>query len=488
MTRPALILAVLALSVAATHAADSPPPIPREFRAAWVATVANIDWPSKPGLDAETQKAELLKLFDELKALNFNAVVLQVRPMCDAFYQSDLEPWSEFLTGTSGKSPGYDPLTFAVTQAHQRGLELHAWFNPYRARSPAAKSDPTDRHLVKSRPDLARAYGKHYWLNPTDPEVSNHSLKVIADVVKRYDIDGIHMDDYFYPYPEMDDNKNEIPFPDDETWEKYQSSGGKLSRDDWRRDAVNQFVEKLYAETKAAKPHVQVGISPFGIWRPGHPEGIKGFDQYGKLYADAKLWLNKGWVDYYTPQLYWPITQEAQSYTKLLNWWLTQNTEKRHLWPGLYTSKMAGKIPGYTPEELGNEIRLTREVNANGNVHFSAKPMLRSAAIVKILGELYAEPALVPSTPWLKGTPPGSPTMTQDAGMLKLQGDANTTLFTVQTLAGAKWQNANCCRGPVNSQRNNEVADGGACCHRVSRSEWAMGCGRVALELDLHIT
>ena len=340
---------------------QSPPPkLQREFRGVWVATVANIDWPSKPGLESEVQRKELVGILDRCVELNLNAVVFQVRPMCDALYKSDLEPWSGFLTGTPGKDPGYDPLEFAVAESHKRGLELHCWFNPYRAWAPSAKGEVPANHLVKTRPDLAKKYGKHHWLNPTHADVQKHSLAVIRDVVKRYDIDGVHLDDYFYPYAEQDENKKEIPFPDDDTWEAYQKAGGKLEREDWRRDAVNTFVKQLYEQVHAEKKWVKVGISPFGIWRPGHPPGIQGFDQYGKLYADAKLWLNEGWVDYWTPQLYWPIRQEPQSYPKLLAWWAGENTKKRHLWPGNIPSRQTSGAKGWTDTEIGDQIAATR--------------------------------------------------------------------------------------------------------------------------------
>lgn len=386
-----LAAALLAL-LASLPAAAAPP----EFRGVWVATVANIDWPSKPGLPADEQKKQLVALLDKCKDLNLNAVIFQVRPMCDALYESKLEPWSSFLTGTQGKSPGYDPLTLAVEESHKHGLELHVWLNPYRAWSPSAKGAPAANHLVKARPDLAKKYGKHHWLNPTHPDVRKHSLAVAVDVVTRYDIDGVHMDDYFYPYPEQDDEKKEIPFPDDDTWEQYQKGGGKLARDDWRRDAVNQFVKELYEQVHAAKPWVKVGISPFGIWRPGHPEGIAGFDQYGKLYADAKLWLNEGWVDYFTPQLYWPIAQEKQSYPKLLDWWMKENAKGRHVWPGNYTGK-------HSAEEIASQVKLTRERAAWGNVHFSMKSL--TGEKLARLKELYAEPAAIPATPWLGKRP-----------------------------------------------------------------------------------
>ncbi len=381
----------------------------------WVATVSNIDWPSKPGLPAEKQKAELLAILDKAAALKLNAVIFQVRPMADALYESKLEPWSEYLSGALGKGPGYDPLAFAVAEAHKRGLELHAWFNPYRARHPSAKSDAPADHITKSRPDLAKPYGKHHWMNPTHADVQNHSLAVILDVVKRYDIDGVHIDDYFYPYKELDADKKPIPFPDDDTWTAYQNAGGKLARDDWRRAAVNSFVKRMYEETKKLKSWVKVGISPFGIWRPGHPAGIAGLDQFAELYADAKLWFNEGWVDYFTPQLYWPIGQEKQSFPKLLEWWAGENTKKRHLWPGLYTSRVTGAEKGWLAKEVSDQIALTRKrKDTTGAVHFSMKALLNNpGGIADELAKVYAEPALVPETPWLaEGKPPAKPEVT----------------------------------------------------------------------------
>jgi uncharacterized lipoprotein YddW (UPF0748 family) len=400
-----------ALLLAASLPAADPPAVSREFRGVWVATVSNIDWPSKPGLPADEQKKELRAILDRCVALNLNAVVFQVRPMCDALYKSDLEPWSGFLTGTPGKDPGYDPLAFAVAESHKRGLELHCWFNPYRAWHPSGKGEVPESHLVKKRPDLAKKYGKHHWLNPTHPEVQKHSLAVIVDVVKRYDIDGVHLDDYFYPYAEVDDDKKEIPFPDDDTWAAYQKAGGKLTRDDWRRDAVNSFVKQMYEQVHAAKKWVKVGISPFGIWRPGHPTGIQGFDQYAKLYADARLWLNEGWVDYWTPQLYWPIRQEPQSYPKLLAWWAEENTKKRHLWPGNIPSRLGGTTKNWTDTEITDQIAATRkQAGAGGNVHFSMKALMKPGGLgAKNLAAVYAEPAVVPASPWLGDDKPKTP-------------------------------------------------------------------------------
>jgi uncharacterized lipoprotein YddW (UPF0748 family) len=438
------LAACLAIALVSPIFAADPPPIPREFRGVWLATVANIDWPSKPGLQVEDQKKELIAIFDRCVELKLNAVVFQVRPMCDALYKSNLEPWSEFLTGKPGQDPGYDPLEFAISESHQRGLELHCWFNPYRAWHPSARGEVPTNHIVKTRPDLAKKYGKHYWMNPTNKEVQKQSLAVILDVVKRYDIDGIHLDDYFYPYAEQDENKKTIPFPDDDTWEAYQKSGGKLERDDWRRDSVNTFVSQMYEQVHREKKWVKVGISPFGIWRPGHPEGIQGFDQYAQLYADAKLWLNEGWIDYWTPQLYWPIKQEAQSYPRLLKWWEEQNTKKRHIWPGNIPSRQVGKAKGWSDTEIGDQIKATRQqTGASGNVHFSMKALMsKETSVSKNLEASYAEPAVVPASPWLGGTGPERPKVQQikqGQALFEIQAKGATQI-AVQFEQNEKWK------------------------------------------------
>ncbi len=440
MLRLAIGLTALGLAAPALCAAD-PPPLKHEFRGVWVATVANIDWPSKPGLPVEKQKAELLAILDKSAALRLNAVVFQVRPMADALYESKREPWSEYLTGTMGKSPGYDPLAFAVEEAHKRGLELHAWFNPYRARHPSAKSAAPKDHITKARPDIAKPYGTHYWMNPTHRDVQDHSVAVIIDVVKRYDIDGIHIDDYFYPYKEKDAAGRIIPFPDDDTWTAYQKAGGKLDRDDWRRDAVNTFVRRMYAETKKAKPWVKVGISPFGIWRPGHPPGIAGLDQFAALYADAKLWFNEGWVDYFTPQLYWPIAQEKQSFPKLFKWWRTQNTQKRHLWPGLYTSRVGGAAKGWKAQEIADQIAITRMHPDPGVIHFSMKSLMKNTGgIADEVAKVYAAPALVPASPWLaKGNPPAKPSLSRTKQSLSVKAAPGTRFVVVRVQSGDAW-------------------------------------------------
>lgn len=408
-------------------ATNDPPGLMREARGLWVASVANIDWPSKPGLPVAQQKDELIKLFDKAVELNMNVIVLQVRPAADALYDSKLEPWSAYLTGEQGVAPKpyYDPLAFAVEEAHARGLELHAWFNPFRAMHPA-KPKLAKSHVKNTHPDWVVKYGEYLWLDPSNEAANKHSLDVIADVVKRYDIDGVHVDDYFYPYPIDDAKGKRVEFPDDKNWKAYQAKGGKLSRSDWRRDHINQFMKDMYSRTKAIKPWVKVGISPFGIWRPGNPPQIKGFDAYEKLYADAKLWLQEGWVDYFTPQLYWPIDQKPQSYPVLMNWWIEQNTKGRAIWPGLFTSKLIQGNSGWNPDEIKNQVLLTQEAaGAEGNIHFSAKAVMRSNKLAKDLSETYALPALVPAMPWLSKSRAKTPKVmveeTNDGMQLKLR-------------------------------------------------------------------
>ena len=430
-----LAAAAAAAAAAPADAQSAPPPIPREFRAAWVASVANIDWPSRPGLSTWDQQAELIAILNRAVALNLNAVILQVRPAADALYDSPYEPWSEYLTGVEGRPPEpyYDPLTFAIAEAHKRGLELHAWFNPYRAHHPSARGTPARTHVGITHPELVRAYARYRWMDPGDPAVRAQTVRVMLDVVKRYDVDGIHIDDYFYPYPELGPDSVAIPFPDSTTYHRYVRGGGRLAVDDWRRENVNTLIRDLYRRTKALKPWVKVGVSPFGIWRPGSPPEIAGFDAYEKLYADSRKWLREGWVDYFTPQLYWPIAQTAQSYPTLLRWWMSENVLGRHLWPGHNTSRAAGTA--WPPDELLEQVRLTRLAGAGGDVHFSMRALMpvtatrRDSVLVgvatpppaqanaaaladRLHAQLYAEPALIPASPWLSKRRPARPTVT----------------------------------------------------------------------------
>jgi uncharacterized lipoprotein YddW (UPF0748 family) len=386
----------------------TPPSPPREFRGAWITVVAsNQDWPSEPGLSVAQQKAELISLLDRAAQLHFNAVILQIRPSCDALYASPIEPWSERLTGTMGRAPEpfYDPLAFAIQEAHKRGLELHAWFNPFRALHPLIKSPVASNHVTKTHPEWVRDYDGQYWLDPGEPAAREYVLRVVMDVVRRYDVDGVTFDDYFYPYPVKKALGRTLDYPDSASWRKYGLPSG-LTRDDWRRQNVNEFVQSVYRSIKAAKPWVQFGISPFGIWRPGNPPSIKGLDAYASLYADSRLWLANGWVDYLAPQLYWPVDAPQQSFPALLNWWSSQNVKGRHLWPGLEDSNVGTT---WKPEEIARQMDIVRQQAAGGEIHFHLRNVLDNPALAAVVRADYLQPALVPASPWLGSSAPGKP-------------------------------------------------------------------------------
>ncbi len=391
-----------------------------EFRAAWIATVANINWPSKPGLSTSAQQQEALELLDFLEEHNFNAVVFQVRPQADALYNSEIEPWSYYLTGEQGKAPDpyYDPLKFWINAAHKRGLELHVWLNPYRAHHTTGK-EISEKSVIKTNPDLVvELENGMWWMDPAQKGTQDRSSAVVMDIVKRYDVDGIHFDDYFYPYDSYNNGKD---FPDDLSWRAYQAAGGQLSRGDWRRESVNIFIKRIYEEIKAEKPHVKFGLSPFGIWRPGYPESVQGYDQYDKLYADAKLWLNEGWIDYYTPQLYWKISQLGQSFPELLGWWQSENTKQRHLWPGM---NVGGEGDEMHITEVINQIMITRGMlpQSKGAVHWSIGPLIKNPELAKALKKgPYRKKTLVPPSPWLDNTPPEIPNVTVNENLDKME-------------------------------------------------------------------
>lgn len=399
-TQPTIVSAATSITPAAA----------REFRAAWVATVANINWPSKPGISTEQQKKEAIELLDFLKQHNFNAVIFQVRPQADALYESKLEPWSYYLSGVQGKAPDpyYDPLSFWVDAAHERGLELHVWLNPYRAHH-ISGGPVTEGSLVKKMPDdVVHLKEGYWWFDPSKKTVQDHGVNVVMDIVKRYDIDGVHFDDYFYPYPSYNGTED---FPDSASYAQYQGSGGKLSRGDFRRESVNTFIHRLYKEIKAEKKHVKFGLSPFGIWRPGYPESVAGFDQYDQLYADAKLWLNEGWIDYFSPQLYWPINRVPQSFPVLLGWWSGENKMNRHLWPGINVGR---DTSSKTTTETLSQIMITRGMipKSAGVVHWSISSVTKNPAMAKALIEgPYLQQALVPASEWLDNKAPEPPSV-----------------------------------------------------------------------------
>lgn len=419
--------------------AEKPPVLAREFRAAWIASVYNIDWPSKKGLPAVQQQAELRAMLDKLAALHFNAVIFQVRPQCDALYESSLEPWSAWVSGTMGKSPGYDPLAFCIKEAHARGLEVHAWFNPFRA-TPNNSLPACGSHVTKAQSGWVKAYGSLSLCDPAIEGSRARALQVISDVVKRYDIDGVHLDDYFYPYPVKG-----VTFRDGRTPAQ-------------RRAFVDAFVQQLYAQVKASKPWVRVGISPFGIWKPGVPAGIEaGLDSCEDLCGDARKWLANGWVDYLAPQLYWRDEPAKQSFSTLLEWWRAQGS--RPVWPGIATARIQSpEDPGRPAAEITKQIGLSRKIGNNwaGHLHWSAKSIVSNrGGIVAELTKVYPQPAAVPPMPWLsKGVPAPASVQATAQGertIVSWRGVATSARVAVQAKYGTRWTMAKVAPGSAGS-------------------------------------
>ena len=438
-----LVVAVLVLAVArATVARAQPtaPPLEREFRAAWITPTEGGDWPSRPGLSVEEQKAELSAVLDAAQADGLNAVLLHVRTAADAFYPTRRAPWSRYLTGRDGASSlgsyaGYDPLALAVDEAHARGLQLHVWFNPFRAMPPDDLGKAAPGHVTRTHPEWVRHYGKSTWIDPGIPAARRAVLDAILEVVDRYDIDGVHLDDYFYPYLEeatitrrVGKGKHRrritrrvtLSFPDDPSWRKYGRAKGWTDRAAWRRANVDDFVRTLYSEVKARKRWVLVGISPFGIWRPGHPEGITGLDSYAEVYADTRKWLREGWLDYLAPQLYWPLDNYQQRFTRLDAWWRSENTLGRHLWPGLFTMRVASRNDPWPADEIAHEVDALRDARRGtteslGHVHFRMRTLLAplegdtTTFGAALRTTEYATPAVPPASPWLGASPPAMP-------------------------------------------------------------------------------
>ncbi|MCX5760892.1 MAG: family 10 glycosylhydrolase [Gemmatimonadetes bacterium] len=417
-----------------------PPTISREFRGLWVATVANIDWPTKTGLTQAAAMAEMRVILDRAQSLRMNAVIVQVRAAGDALYRSPLEPWAKALTGTQGGDPGWDPLEAWVSEAHTRGLELHAWFNPYRAGNVSDTSRLAANHLAKARPDLARIAEGQLWFDPGEPEVQAQTLNVVTDVLSRYDIDGVHLDDYFYPYP-----LGVTPvFPDDASYARYLAAGGAaMARADWRRQNVNGFIQRLYAEVHRVKPTLKVGISPFGIWQPGYPAGVTGLNAFTDIFADSRTWLQNGWLDYLAPQLYWSTYDTGQNFIALFDWWLAMNTQKRHVWPGLAAYRVAdGKTETYAASEILTEIAQTR-ARAGAAAGGASGALLYNTTSVRLnkggladalAASTYASAAVVPATPWLDATAPSAPGLT-----VTVQSNAMRALWTPSGTEAARW-------------------------------------------------
>lgn len=428
-----------------------------EFRAAWLTTVYRGDWPSNNTVSS--QKSDMIQILDRLEELNFNAVMFQVRPACDAFYQSTIEPWSNWLTGTEGQAPSpfYDPLQFLIDEARKRNLEVHAWFNPFRAKAGNSSTSPT--HVYNTHPEWVLAVGSSsapafskeiapegkfmllsqargtisYILDPGKAAVRSYVLSVISDVATRYDIDGVHLDDYFYPYAGMN-NEDAATFASE--------NRGFVNINDWRRDNINLMIENIYNGLQVINPRIKFGVSPFGIWKSGVPSGIVGTSSYDQIYCDAVKWLDEQWVDYIAPQLYWPFGG-GQDYGLLMPWWAGKaNINSRHL----YVGHAAYKIQDWPNDEIPNQINLNRSTAASlGSIYFSYRHIDENPKGVadQLKNTYYAKFALTPKMSWKENNPAPEPinveinineglaTLTWEAGTMTAQHDDNAWSYIV---------------------------------------------------------
>jgi uncharacterized lipoprotein YddW (UPF0748 family) len=396
-----------------TAASGIPAPRKRELRAMWISSVVNIDWPSAAGLSAEQQRAEFLHWLDVARDFRLNAVFVQVRPTADAFWPSPHEPWSQYLTGTQGQDPGYDPLAFVVEECHRRNLEIHAWYNPYRVSMQADPSQLVPEHPARQHPEWVWAYGGKLYFDPGLPEAQEHIKTAILHSVEHYDIDGVHFDDYFYPYAVAGQT-----IPDAATFATHGSGFDRV--EDWRRHNVDEFVRSISERIKQTKPWVKFGISPFGIWRNAStdPRGSEtgGSQSYDMQFADTRKWVLEGWLDYINPQIYWQLGLAVADYAKLVPWWAevaAQSGTQLYVGEALY--KVTSGV--FTdPAELSNHLTFCQEQEhpVLGNVWFSAKhvPADPQGSMTRVRDDHYRHPALVPAMPHLPGTRVRVPVLT----------------------------------------------------------------------------
>jgi uncharacterized lipoprotein YddW (UPF0748 family) len=353
-----------------------------EFRGVWIATVANINWPKNTEISSREQRGDFKDILKEVKQMNMNAVIVQVRPCGDALYKSKNAPWSTYLTGTQGKYPGYDPLKFMIKESHRRGIEFHAWFNPYRiALNDDEFSSLSEDNFAVKNPETVIKYGTRYYLDPGIPKVREYLIKVVLEVVDNYDIDAVHIDDYFYPY-----TIEGLDFPDSETYTEYGSDFSSV--EEWRRENINNLVEELHKGIKQRKKEVKFGISPFGVWR-NYIDDKRGSQteasqrSYDTLYADVLKWVDMGWVDYIIPQVYWNFGFQTVPYEKLVRWWVNETEGKGvKLYIGHGAYKL-GQENWENPDELVNQIYYNRSLGIGGSAFFGLNPFLENVYDLK---------------------------------------------------------------------------------------------------------
>lgn len=400
------LMLLLILDVSSQHKTPK-----HEFRAVWVATVANIDWPSKPGLSSKEQQNEITSILNMHQNLGMNTIILQVRPAADAFYRSELEPWSKYLTGNPGEAPDpfYDPLEFWIKECHSRGMELHAWLNPYRVALNSSDA-LAGNHIAFKHPKWILEYGNKLYFDPGIPEARDFVNKVVKDIVVRYDVDAIHFDDYFYPYPLQND------FPDSTSYNLYNTDFENKA--DWRRNNVDTVIKTLNETIKTTKPWVKFGISPFGVWRNSSDDPLgsdtkAGTTNYDHLFADVIKWQKEGWIDYLLPQIYWQIGHPAVDFELLSNWW-AQHSYDRAMYVGhaVYKSDVKSATKEWTQaEELPKQVNLLRTIpKIQGSAFYSSKHFKRDLMGFQdsLQQTLYKSPAIIPPMNWIDSTPPQS--------------------------------------------------------------------------------
>jgi uncharacterized lipoprotein YddW (UPF0748 family) len=387
-----------------------------EFRGVWIASVANIDWPKGGMTDPAAQRADFIRILDQHQRNGMNAMIVQIRPAADAFYPSPYEPWSEWLTGEQGKAPVpyWDPLAFMIEETHKRGMEFHAWLNPYRAVQTIGKSSIAADHITKRKPEWFLVYGDKKYFDPGNKDAQQFVVKVVRDIVKRYPIDAIHMDDYFYPYRIAGKE-----FPDAAS---YARSGSRLNKEDWRRSNVDSIILAISKAIKEEKKQVRFGISPFSVWRnqdkdPRGSDSRAGQTNYDDLYADILLWLEKGWIDYVTPQLYLEIGHDKIAYEKLLEWW-GKNAFGKHIYigHGIYRVDEKTSVKWKNPTELPNQLKLLRQnPNVQGSIYFSSKSFDKNPNgwNDSLQNNYYKYPALVPPMDWISKEKPAAPVLSR---------------------------------------------------------------------------
>lgn len=444
-----VMLSVIMSLGAAAMAAPPVPATPRETRAAWCATVSRIDWPPQSGVSPSVvaaQKARMIQHLDALADANMNAMYFQVRPAGDAFYDSSIEPWSQWLTGSQNTAATWDPLAFAIQEGHARGIEIHAWINPYRVALDHNTSNKALSHVTRQRPDLCVKHsdGRTY-LDPGKRDSIDWIKNVIADIVTNYDVDGVVFDDYFYPGTN---------FADSATYQAYVNGGGTMSLANWRRENVNTLIREVYELVHDIRTTCQFGVGPFGIWRPGNPPGVVGADYYASHYCDSRKWLQEGWVDSLSPQLYWTLGSSGQPFGALIDWWVAQNTS-RHVLASTAVYRVGDSTysgwGGTTSAEIVNQVNRTRQASGVGNVHYSIRWLTDNPKGVRtaLKAGPYAKPALRPAATWLDNTPPptpnasmGAPTGSPSRRLISFSqnpGDEKAKWWVVHTYNGSTW-------------------------------------------------